>query len=205
MRKIKMKAVLLNGSNNEKRPEYLASNSFVLKLKEQDWSIETYDLFREDVATCIGCFGCWLKTPGECILSDIGQQIARDAAQADLLIFSTPVTFGGYSFHLKKMVDRLIPNILPFFTKINGEIHHKLRYDKMPKILAIGSMISDETNNGPDRDLNNDLKNIETFKALVKRNAINFHAPKCGVEIININGANSGLNFDSIVEEMELV
>lgn len=189
-----MKVVLLNGSNNKNSPEYMVVSSFILKLKENNWSVKSYDLFQEEVATCIGCFGCWLKTPGECVLSDIGQEIIKDAAQADLLILFTPVTFGGYSFHLKKVVDRLIPNILPFFTKINGEIHHKLRYKSMPKFMVFGSVAAEETG----------LNNKKTFKALVKRNAINFHAPKYAVEIINHND-DYELNFDSINQKMELV
>ena len=48
-------------------------------------------------------------------------------AIGDLVIYLTPVTFGGYSSELKRMVDHQIQNISPFFTSVQGEIHHQRR------------------------------------------------------------------------------
>ena len=58
--------------------------------------------------------------------------------QSNLIIHFTLITFGGYSSELKKVIDRFIPTILPFFTKRNGEIHHKYRYGKRGSIIAVG-------------------------------------------------------------------
>jgi hypothetical protein len=78
------------------------------------------------------------------------------------------VTFGGYSSELKKAVDRLIPLNSPFFKKISGEVHHKPRYGRYPRILAIGSL--------PGRDAESE----QIFRTLVRQNAINFHSPASG-------------------------
>jgi len=52
--------------------------------------------------------------------------------------------------------------MLPFFRTINGELHHAPRYIKYPKLVVIG--YSD--------DITSDEE--QTFKELVKGNAINF-------------------------------
>ena len=85
-----------------------------------------------EIRPCIGCFGCWVQTPGECLIDDAARQIAPAIIGSDLVIYLTPVTFGGYSSELKKALDRCICLILPFFTKIDGEMHHKPRYDRYP-------------------------------------------------------------------------
>lgn len=143
-----------------------------LKLEKEGWEVEEYLLCQEEIATCTGCFGCWLKTPGKCTINDKGREIAKEVIQSDIVILITPITFGGYSYQLKKMVDRFIPNILPFFAIVNGEIHHESRYDKNPIILAIGYL--------PQKDEESE----ETFKKLIKRNSINFHSCLYNAEIV---------------------
>ena len=158
-----MKAVILNGSNNDKSPLNIVENIVDKELRKNEWEVETFELRNKKLDTCIGFFGCWLKTPGQCILKDEGSEIAKAVARSDLLILLSPVTFGGYSFHLKKMLDRLIPNLLPFFTKINGEIHHKYRYKKSPRLIAVGYLPK------------HDKESERIFKLLLSRNALNMH------------------------------
>jgi multimeric flavodoxin WrbA len=167
-----MKAVILNGSNDNESPLNIGENIVAEELKKGKWKVKTFELRNEKIATCIGCFGCWIKTPGQCILKDQGQEITKAVAKSDLLILFSPVTFGGYSFQLKKMLDRLIPNLLPLFTKINGEIHHKYRYEKKPKLLAVGHLPK------------HDGESERIFKALVGRNALNMHSPANYAEIV---------------------
>lgn len=167
-----MKAVILNGSNDNENPLNSGGSTLVEELKKMEWEVEIVELRNKKIATCIGCFGCWIKTPGQCILKDSGQEIAKAVARSDLLILLSPVTFGGYSFQLKKMIDRIIPNLLPLFTKINGEIHHKPRYEKNPKLLAIGYL--------PEHDEESE----RIFKILVGRNALNMHSPVNYAEVI---------------------
>jgi multimeric flavodoxin WrbA len=120
----------------------------------------------------MGCFGCWVKTPGICVIDDDGREIAKKAAQGDLLVYLTPVTFGGYSSELKKTLDRIIPVLLPYFTLINGEIHHQMRYTKRQRLAVIGVQAS------PDHE------SAQIFKTLVDRNALNVHSPAHGSSII---------------------
>ena len=83
----------------------------------------------------------------------------------DLTIFLTPITFGGYSSELKKAVDRLICLISPFFTRIDGEVHHHARYDRYPALVGVGILPASH----PVQE--------QIFHTLIGRNAINMHAP----------------------------
>jgi multimeric flavodoxin WrbA len=88
---------------------------------------------------CIGCFRCWHTTPGVCIHhNDAGNVFVKSIWNADYLLFVTRIQWGGYSSSVKSYADRIIPILHPYFHKVNGEMHHRLRYGKIPTILAAG-------------------------------------------------------------------
>ncbi len=134
--------------------------------------VSVFKLREASVANCLGCFGCWIKTPGECIINDDAKEIAKKLAIADLKVFVSPVVFGGYSYELKKTVDRQICLILPFFTKINDEVHHERRYEHNGNLVGIGVLPEPEA------------ESEEIFKTLLSRNAINMHAPAHASKIV---------------------
>ena len=85
---------------------------------------------------CVGCFGCWVQTPGRCRLRDDGAQIVAAAAAAELIVFAAPMRMGFTSALLKRATDRLIPIALPYIDLVDGECHHRLRYGR-PLDLAL--------------------------------------------------------------------
>lgn len=127
---------------------------------------EVVNLTESHIVPCLGCFGCWVKTPGVCVKDDDGRRIAAKVMQSDVVVFLTPVTFGGYASQLKRMVDALIQNVSPFFQHLGGEVHHQKRYARYPALLAVGTMPKPEA------------ESEAIFRRLVARNAVNFHAPK---------------------------
>jgi len=147
---------------------------------------ETIILREQKIGNCAGDFFCWVRNPGMCNINDDNRIIAEKIIQSDLVIYLTPVTFGGYSSELKRMVDHQIQNILPFFASVNGEIHHQKRYTRYPNVLTIGWM--DEPNTQAEA----------IFRHLVHRNAINMYAKTsvCGLMI----GQQSEADLDSQTE-----
>ncbi len=158
-----MNVLLLNGVN--KKEEHAAQIYQVIyqSLKTTNHKIKSYDLRQLNIAPCMGCFGCWIQTPGECIVDDDGRLIARELIRHDVVICFSPVTFGGYSYELKKAMDRFIPDILPFFRIIQNEIHHVPRYKKYPNLIFIGTLPSEN------------LAMEKTFFQLNYRNAMNMN------------------------------
>jgi len=113
-----------------------------------------------------------VKTPGVCVIDDAGRDLAKKAIQCDLLTFVTPITFGGYSYQLKKAADRLIPLILPYFQLVGGEVHHQKRYAQYPVLLGLGTLP------GPNE------AQEQLFRTLVRRNAINFRNPNHAATVV---------------------
>ena len=87
-------------------------------------------------------------------------------------VFFTPVTFGGYSPDLKKMMDHFIQLISPYFQMDHGEVHHPPRYARRPRLVMVGVQ----------RHPNAHEAHI--FKTLAGRNAINFHPPTYAAEVV---------------------
>lgn len=108
-------------------------------LMERDFVIEETKIGREDLTFCMGCFGCWVKKPGECVIGDAISQINRSMMNSDVVIYLSPVVFGQFSANIKNAVDRWLPNMLPFFeTRPDGSTMHPPRYDDYPKQIMIG-------------------------------------------------------------------
>jgi hypothetical protein len=135
------------------------------EVKARGGDVDELALRKVNIAGCMGCFGCWVKTPGTCVIPDTGRDVARRIINSDLLVLITPVTFGGYSSTLKKALDRAIPLLSPLFVKIKGEVHHKPRYPRYPVSVTIGLLPRE------------DRESERIFKTLVGRNAVNAHSP----------------------------
>lgn len=167
-----MKGLVLSGAAEESHMAETVARIATGMLRERGWEVDTLSLRDLAIAPCTGCFGCWVKTPGTCLIPDAGREAARMAIGSDLLVLVTPVTFGGYSSQLKKSLDRMIPLISPFFMKVCGETHHRPRYERYPRLLALGTLPCP------------DAESERTFSTLVARNAINFHAPAHAAGVI---------------------
>ena len=176
-----MRALILNGSRKTDKAFDDIVNILVHSLKKFDYEVDCIILHETEISDCDGCFNCWIKTPGICIIDDVGRDIAIGHIQSDILILLTPITFGGYSSELKKAIDRLIPNELPFYTKIDEEIHHEPRYEQYPSLIGIGVLPS------PDEE------SERIFKKLVSRNTINLHSPTHSEGIVYLNDSVEGL------------
>jgi len=182
-----MKIMILDGSN--KGDNVINDTRHIIEkfFKRADHEVNTFILRDLHIAPCCGFFGCWLKTPGICIINDIGREIAKSAVLSDYWVFLTPITFGGYSAQLKKAVDRMAPLMLPYFMKVKGEVHHKPRYGKHYHLIVFGSTKK------------NDLEIENVFKMLVHRNSVNFHCESAITKIISLND-NSNAIEDEVKE-----
>ncbi len=81
------------------------------------------------IKNCIGCFGCWIKTPSECVIKDGYEHIGGLLSQCSNLLIISECLYGGYSAFVKNVMDRSISYVHPYFEIRNGEMHHKRRYD----------------------------------------------------------------------------
>jgi multimeric flavodoxin WrbA len=116
------------------------------------------------IKNCIGCFGCWVKTPGVCVLKDDYRNMGERLAACDELLVISKCFYGSYSPFVRNVWDRSIPYLLPYFFTSNDETHHRARYPKR-LVYSVCFYGGDLTEN-----------EAETAKKLVYANAKNFHA-----------------------------
>lgn len=95
---------------------------------------------------CIGCFSCWVKTPFNCIHKDKISNNGETILNSDDLIVISRCTYGSYSSKVKRIIERSISYVEPFFTIRNNEIHHRSRINKKLnfKIYFYGNNITDK-------------------------------------------------------------
>ncbi len=160
-----MKALVLNGGRSPDDGTDAAQALLAGELEAAGCEVTEVVLRDCQVDTCKGCFGCWTNSPGVCWIDDDGRGIGEQVVKSDLAVLLTPVTFGGYSSELKKVIDRLIPIISPLFMRVQGETRHRRRYASYPRLLGVGVL--------PQADPEQEA----VFRTLVERNALNFHAP----------------------------
>ena len=134
-----MKATIVADKDYQAEQFNELHKQIVTFLNNQGLETELIPIGRNDLTFCRGCFGCWIKKPGECIYNDMMSQINRSTVNSDVVVYLSPVIFGQVSANIKNALDRWIPNILPFFeTRSDGSSMHPSRYDSYPRIIVIG-------------------------------------------------------------------
>jgi len=172
-------ALVLDGRAGADPTLALIHEALLGGLAAGGWAVDDWALRDDKIAWCAGCFKCWTKTPGECAHHDGGRQVAERWVRSDLVVMLTPVTFGGYSSELKKALDHVLPTLLPFMQKRDGETRHPQRYDRTRDLLVVGTVPAGETD-GPA---------ARTFRRLVERNTLNMQPPRWTAGVLE-SGAN---------------
>lgn len=156
--------------------------SYFTAAKSIGHEVNLIEIKKADYKYCTGCFNCWVKTPGECCTNDVSNHINKLSIKSELVIYLTPLVYGCYSANIKRHLDKNIPNILPFFKKINKETNHSTRYNKYPNLIFVGF-----SNDSTERE-------IETFYHLTKRNSINFHSMSTHTYIVESKKSSTEIN-----------
>jgi len=117
------------------------------------------------ISPCIGCFGCWIKTPSVCVIKDAYQKLGCMLCYVDEIICISKCTYGGFSPFVKNVLDRSIGHLLPFFSIRNNEVHHTPRTENRPRFTVhfYGDISENER---------------RTAQELIPANAINIVASK---------------------------
>jgi len=166
-----MKIVAINGSPKGKDSNTNVMVSAFLRGAE-DAGAQTVNIFlaEKEIKHCRGCFSCWMKTPGKCVIKDDMAGVLFLAAGADIIILATPLYFDNISGMLKVFMDRSIVSGNPHFQKdAAGESRHLLPKEARPPKLV---MIS---NCGfPERS------HFQVVSHWIKRAALNMHTEVIG-------------------------
>lgn len=133
-----MKVLIINANPKleyNKFDIYLKDLQHILEIKKQETKLIM--LRSLQLHDCIGCYTCWVKTPGICCFDDGMDEILKEYLAADIVIYASPVIMSYVSALLKRATDRMLPVMHPFL-KLNGDrMSHFLRYSHYPKPFLI--------------------------------------------------------------------
>lgn len=187
-----MKAIVLNGRLPDNNDNDQVQKVLVEELKASGWDVEKILLHEKNIKPCIGCFRCWHTTPGICsgVKGDEAEEIIKGIINSQLMVFLTPLTYGGYSSEIKKIFGRCLGLVQPGTQIVEGEVHHLKRYNEYPSHLAIGMSIEV------------DQEEVKLFKTLVDRNSKNFYPPKHHAEVLTYSDENMRSKIKEMIREV---
>jgi hypothetical protein len=89
----------------------------------------------EPITACIGCWNCWLKNPGRCVMKDQMAEFYPDYVNSDTVILLMDTAQGFINHQAKAFLDRTIPHYNPYIEIVDGECHHVARYKSYPDMV----------------------------------------------------------------------
>jgi multimeric flavodoxin WrbA len=103
-----MKVLAINGSpHGGKGNTALILDPFLEGLRDGGAGVELFYTRDLHINPCLGCFGCWIKTPGKCVQEDDMAGLLPRLRQSDVWVLASPLYFGGLSGPLKNLMGRL--------------------------------------------------------------------------------------------------
>jgi multimeric flavodoxin WrbA len=134
-----------------------------------------------DIKHCLGCFGCWIKTPGACVIKDGCPAIGQALSRCRELVIISECVYGSYSPFIRRLWDRSISYLLPFFVCKNNITRHQHRYGSRFSLTVhfYGDSSAEEQ---------------ETAETLVKANGMNYSVDPAGIHFYrDVNELAEGL------------
>lgn len=100
-----MRIAVLSGSPHKRGTTSRLVDSFVKGAMESDHVVTRFDVAFCDVHPCIACDHCQ-SDDRACVYRDDMLQIGSELAQADCIVFVTPIYYYGICAQLKTVIDR---------------------------------------------------------------------------------------------------
>ncbi|MBC8471530.1 MAG: flavodoxin family protein [Planctomycetes bacterium] len=136
-----MKVTIFNGSPRGKKGNtHVMVKEFSKGAGQAGAEVENVFLVKKKIRPCRGCFTCWIKTPGKCIIKDDMAELIQKFGESDIVVFATPVYVDNVTGIMKNFMDRLIAGLDPHFEKDEGgECVHISRSEKQTKLVVISN------------------------------------------------------------------
>ena len=126
-----MKILVLNGSPKKKSDTYRLTDAFLKGLnRDGQHEVNIVNVIEKKIAPCRGCFGCWQRGDGHCIIADDQNTILDLYREADVIIWSFPLYCYGMPSPLKAVLDRTIPLVkMRMVQHPDGTVSHEALVD----------------------------------------------------------------------------
>jgi len=102
---------------------------FVQGVRETDARLVEVDLTTRSLLPCLGCYHCWLTTPGQCVHGDDMGELLERILEAEVLVCASPLYHFSMSSYLKVFFERTFPLLKQGLTGSGlGFTRNNLRY-----------------------------------------------------------------------------
>lgn len=121
------------------------TNLFVQGAQAAGAEVRDIDLMEKTIAPCLGCYHCWVVTPGQCVHHDDMQELLREFVAADVIVCATPLYYYSLSSRMQMFLERTLPlTAAGLDTTAGGLSRNKTRYPehwqgKKLIFLAVGA------------------------------------------------------------------
>jgi multimeric flavodoxin WrbA len=134
-----MHILALNSSprDHETSKTELVLQKFLEGARRAGASAETLYLRNYKINHCLGCYACWVQTPGRCVQKDDMTEVLFDKyLQADLVVLASPIYHATMNARMKLLVERTLPMMDPLaeMGEAGGSPH---RFDQMPRVVTL--------------------------------------------------------------------
>jgi multimeric flavodoxin WrbA len=152
-------------------------NLLIHDLNEEEWKeisadYDGWEIISDNgtIKPCVGCFGCWIKEPGQCVINDGYEKMGALIHKADEVTVISRYTYGGFSSFIKNVFDRSIGWVLPYFEVYQNEMHHKKRYpeDKQFTFIFRGSGLTEDDKKNADAYVRAVCRNLRGYVKAIK-------------------------------------
>ena len=126
-----MKILVLNGSPKKKSDTFRLTEAFLKGMNRNgQHEVHVINVIEKQIAPCRGCFGCWQRGDGHCVIQDDQNSILDLYRSADLIIWSFPLYCYAMPSHLKAVLDRTIPLVkMNMVQEEDGTVRHEALVD----------------------------------------------------------------------------
>lgn len=136
-----MKITVFNGSpRGEQSNTNIMVKEFAQGATEAGAEVENIFLVKNEIKPCMGCFACWTKTPGKCVINDDMAELIDKMIDSDIVVYACPVYVGSVTGIMKNFIDRSLPMADPHFKQsAEGLTCHYSRHDGEHKVVLMSN------------------------------------------------------------------
>jgi len=110
---------------------------FLEGAKEAGAKVDLAYLQGKKIKPCLGCFHCWINTPGQCIQKDDVAELLELYRNSDVVVCATPLYVFGMTAQMKIFFDRFIPLAKPDIVLVDGHCSHPRRGEEGPDGMVV--------------------------------------------------------------------
>jgi putative NADPH-quinone reductase len=137
-----MKVLLLRANPRKTGYTQRLIDLFLQGLRETAAEVIDVDLTERKILQCLGCYHCWVITPGQCVHGDDMSALLEQFLEARVIVCATPLYYYSMSSTLKTFFERTFPLTREGLTRSGRGVRNNTRYPERWQGKRLISMVT---------------------------------------------------------------